>query len=121
MSDIAERLQAAIAAEEAYLRQRIAGSNHTEDGLARLNAGLRRCAADRKMVEIYKGALVAVEVSKGTILAAATKLRLGAYQKMIDQLARGYGLEETPDRAAGEIADVETAAEFGPRPTEEAQ
>lgn len=53
---------------------------------------LRRCAADRKIVDLYRIGLNALSVAQGTILAGACKVRLGAYEKAVRALADGYGI-----------------------------
>jgi Family of unknown function (DUF6221) len=54
----------------------------------------RRCAADRKIIDLYRVGLDALSVAEGTILAGACKVRLGAYEKAVKALAEGYGIEE---------------------------
>jgi hypothetical protein len=53
---------------------------------------LRRCAADREIVDLYLATRTALEAAQGTVLAGACKVRLGAYENVLRALAEGYGL-----------------------------
>jgi hypothetical protein len=55
-------------------------------------AVLRRCAADREIVDLYRATQTALEAAQGTVLAGACKVRLGAYENVLRALAEGYGL-----------------------------
>lgn len=55
---------------------------------------LRLCQAHRDILTFWEATKTAVEVSDGTVLAGAARVRLGAYLKVVEALARGYGIED---------------------------
>lgn len=59
---------------------------------------LRRCAADRKIVEHWQATKTALDAAEGTILAGAGRVRLGAYDNVLLALAEGYGITEEDGR-----------------------
>jgi hypothetical protein len=91
VSDIAERLLAAIKAAEdtvppLHLEGRYVGPRTDAE-----RATLRRCAADRETVEEYQ---LYASVDIDTLSEFARGVRAGL-DNVIQRLARGYGLEET--------------------------
>lgn len=58
------------------------------------NAILRRCAADRKIVEHWQITKAALDAAEGVVLQDTLKVRLGAYYYALTALAEGYGLTE---------------------------
>jgi len=54
---------------------------------------LRLCKAHREIVEHWQANQNGLEAVEGTILAAACKVRLGAYDNVLKALAHGYGIE----------------------------
>lgn len=60
-------------------------------------ATLRRCAADRKIVEMYSTALDLVAVTEDTILRGSARVRLGAYERVLRALAEAYDLTDAQE------------------------
>lgn len=91
MSDIAEKLLSAIGIEEAFLKRCLSAPvGQTTDSLARLSGGLRRCAADREIVDEYRKA---VESHKRRPEDAVLFERHLCWKVALEIAARGYGLE----------------------------
>jgi uncharacterized CHY-type Zn-finger protein len=56
---------------------------------------LRFCQAHQEIVDHWVATKNALTAAKGTILAGACKVRLGAYDNVLRSLARAYGIEAT--------------------------
>lgn len=90
MSDIAEKLLAAIEAKEARIHTQLAiPANRTVSGVADMEGDLRHCAAGREILQRFRETL---SVYRTGTAPPAMAGQLGAYRNVIWILARGYGV-----------------------------
>lgn len=102
MSNLAEQILAAVQADEDEAKRALSDPiGQTEHGIAHWVSHLRRCAADREIVDHYVGLVTRYKRLKannipGTDFRSVETLIADYAAVTIPALARGYGIQPTP-------------------------